>query len=122
MPKTPPRWQEVSYPIDKEYHIQSTRSIMPKTPLRWQEVAAGPVVLSEKGAVATRGGAVVTRSGRFHSSGDPWRGGWSLTTTGALLTEGRHYWEVELLSSGRGRLSLSISCYFIRASLIFIRC
>jgi hypothetical protein len=91
---------------------------MPKTPLRWQEVAAGPVVLSEKGAVATRGGAVVTRSGRYCAVA----GGWSLATTGALLTEGRHYWEVELLSSGGGRLSLSISCYFIRASLIFIRC
>jgi hypothetical protein len=49
--------------------------------------------------------------------------GFSLTTTGVVLTEGKHYWEVELLSEGsEGRLNKSIDCYFIRAPLISIRC
>jgi hypothetical protein len=51
------------------------------SPLLWRTFAAGRVVLSEEGAVAT------------HKSRK-----WSLTTTGIDLTEGKHYWEVEMLS------------------------
>jgi hypothetical protein len=54
-----------------------------ETPLLWRTVAEGFVTLSEGGAVATQ-----------HTIDDEW----SLTTTGTELTEGRHYWEVELLS------------------------
>jgi hypothetical protein len=54
-----------------------------ETPLLWQTFAEGSVTLSE-------GGAVVTQ----HTVNEEC----SLTTTGTELTEGRHYWEVELLS------------------------
>jgi hypothetical protein len=50
--------------------------------LLWRTYAEDLVLLSEGGAVAT------------HTLG----GNWSLTTTGTELTEGKHYWEVELLS------------------------
>jgi hypothetical protein len=50
--------------------------------LLWQTYAADRVLLSEGGAVATQ---IID-------------GAWSLTTTGTELTEGKHYWEVELLS------------------------
>jgi hypothetical protein len=50
--------------------------------LVWQTFAEDRVVLSE-------GGAVVTHNAETK---------WSLTTSGVVLTEGRHYWEVELLS------------------------
>jgi hypothetical protein len=55
-----------------------------ETPLLWRTFAEGRVTLSEGGAVATQ-----------HTSNNEN----SLTTTGTELTEGRHYWEVELLSS-----------------------
>jgi hypothetical protein len=45
--------------------------------------AEGLVVLSEEGAVATQ----ITEAGCQDT----------LTTTGVELTEGKHYWEVELL-------------------------
>jgi hypothetical protein len=48
----------------------------------WRTYAEDRVSLSEGGAVATQ---TLARS-------------WSLTTTGTELTEGKHYWEVELLS------------------------
>jgi hypothetical protein len=63
-----------------------------ETPLLWRTVAEGRVTLSEGGAVATK-------------TAD----GWSLTTTGTELTEGRHYWEVELLSKIKGALFIGIS-------------
>jgi hypothetical protein len=51
------------------------------SPLLWRTFAADRVLLSEEGAVATQ---------KIK--------GWSLTTTGIELTEGKHYWEVEMLS------------------------
>jgi hypothetical protein len=48
----------------------------------WRTYAEDRVSLSEGGAVATQALG----------------GSWSLTTTGTELTEGKHYWEVELLS------------------------
>jgi hypothetical protein len=51
-------------------------------PLLWRTFAANRVTLTEDGAVAT------------HTM----RNTYSLTTTGTELTEGKHYWEVELLS------------------------
>jgi hypothetical protein len=51
-------------------------------PLLWRTFPADRVTLSEDGAVATH---------NVHGRN-------SLTTTGTELTEGKHYWEVELLS------------------------
>jgi hypothetical protein len=65
-----------------------------ETPLLWRTVAEGRVTLSEGGAVATQ-----------HTSNDEW----SLTTTGTELTEGRHYWEVELLSQNMDGIVVGIS-------------
>jgi hypothetical protein len=62
------------------------------TPLLWRTFAEGHVTLSEGGAVATQ-----------HTVDDEW----SLTTTGTELTEGRHYWEVELLSKDVGFVGIS---------------
>jgi hypothetical protein len=53
-----------------------------ETLLLWRTFAEARVSLSDGGAVATQ------TLGR----------NWSLTTTGTELTEGKHYWEVELLS------------------------
>jgi hypothetical protein len=50
------------------------------SPLLWRTFAADRVLLSEEGAVATQ---------KIK--------GWSLTTTGIELTEGKHHWEVEML-------------------------
>jgi hypothetical protein len=55
-----------------------------ETPLLWRTFAEGSVTLSEGGAVATQHTYV-----------------WSLATTGTELTEGRYYWEVELLSESK---------------------
>jgi hypothetical protein len=54
-------------------------------PLAWRTFAEGRVALSEEGAVATQ---ITEEDGEDYS----------LTTTGVELTEGKHYWEVELLS------------------------
>jgi hypothetical protein len=51
------------------------------SPLLWRTFAADRVLLSEEEAVATQ---IIE--------------GWSLTTSGMELTEGKHYWEVEMLS------------------------
>jgi hypothetical protein len=51
-----------------------------ESPLLWRTFPADRITLSEDGAVATQ------------SMND-----YSLTTTGIELTEGKHYWEVELL-------------------------
>jgi hypothetical protein len=59
------------------------------------------VALSEEGAVATQ----------ITDEED------SLTTTGVELTEGKHYWEVELLSEDGGEI-VDIGCYFILISYI----
>jgi uncharacterized membrane protein YkoI len=56
-------------------------------PLVWRTFAEGRVVLSEEGAVATQ----IAEVGGEEEAG-------SLTTTGVELTEGKHYWEVELVS------------------------
>jgi hypothetical protein len=56
--------------------------------LLWRLDPADRVTMSEGGAVATL------------TTGE----GWSLTTTETELTEGKHYWEVELLSKNLGIL------------------
>jgi hypothetical protein len=64
------------------------------SPLLWRTFPADRVTLSEDGAVATQTLQEVT---------------FSLTTTGIELTEGKHYWEVELLLQ-------NVSCIFIGIS------
>jgi hypothetical protein len=61
--------------------------------LLWRAFAADRITLSEGGAVAT------------HTMNDEW----SLTTTEIELTEGRHYWEVELLSEKVASILVGIS-------------
>jgi hypothetical protein len=63
-------------------------------PLVWRTFAEGHVALSEEGAVAAR----VTAHKHL------------VATTGVELTEGKHYWEVELLSENRGEI-VDIGCY-----------
>ena len=65
-------------------------------PLVWRTFAEGCVVLSEEGAVATQ----ITEEGQE-----------TLTTTGVELTEGKHYWEVELLSEDSEGGIVDIDCY-----------
>jgi hypothetical protein len=67
-------------------------------PLLWRTFPADRVTLSEDGAVATH---TVPYSFATHN--------FSLTTIGTELTEGRHYWEVELLSKDVGQLFIGIS-------------
>jgi hypothetical protein len=62
-------------------------------PLLWRTFAADRVKLSEGRAVATQ-------------TGREWQ---SLTTTGIELTEGKHYWEVELLSENAYNTFIGIS-------------
>jgi hypothetical protein len=64
-------------------------------PLVWRTFAEGRVALSEEGAVATQIAE---------------RGIDALATTGVELIEGRHYWEVELLSVSIGEI-VDIDCY-----------
>jgi hypothetical protein len=59
-------------------------------PLVWRTFAEGLVALSEEGAVSTQ----ITEEDEDEGSLT------TLTTTGVELTEGKHYWEVELLGSG----------------------
>jgi hypothetical protein len=59
----------------------------------WQTFAEGHVTLTEGGAVATQ-----TQGGYY-----------TLTTTGTELTEGKHYWEVELLSRNMSGIFIGIS-------------
>jgi hypothetical protein len=58
----------------------------------WRTFPEDRATLSEGGAVATQ--AV---------------GGWSLTTTETELTEGKHYWEVKLLSEDVDTIFIGIS-------------
>jgi hypothetical protein len=66
-----------------------------ESPLLWRTFPADRTTLSEGGAVAT------------HTAQGPGR--FSLTTTGTELTEGRHYWEVELLSKDLSNTLIGIS-------------
>jgi hypothetical protein len=59
----------------------------------WRTFAEECVTLSEGGAVAT------CTQGAYHT----------LTTTGTELTEGKHYWEVELLSEKKTCIFIGIS-------------
>jgi hypothetical protein len=61
--------------------------------LLWQTFPAGRITLSEGGAVATQ---TVDEE-------------WSLTTTETGFTEGKHYWEVELLSERVNGILVGIS-------------
>jgi hypothetical protein len=65
-------------------------------PLVWRTFAEGRVALSEGGAVATQIADDVEDT---------------LTTTGVELTEGKHYWEVELLSEASGGGLVDMVCY-----------
>jgi hypothetical protein len=62
-------------------------------PLLWRTFPADRVTLSE-------GGAVATQTTEYKHS---------LTTTGIELTEGKHYWEVELLSENVDIIFIGIS-------------
>jgi hypothetical protein len=68
------------------------RPIHQEPPLLWRTFSEDLVILSEGGAVATQT-----------------VGGWSLTTTEIDLTEGKHYWEVELVSGDVGTINIGIS-------------
>jgi hypothetical protein len=74
-------------PLDDESMLLADGAIVAmavkESPLLWRTFAADHITLSE-------GGAVATQTGERNLS---------LTTTGIELTEGKHYWEVELLSS-----------------------
>jgi hypothetical protein len=59
----------------------------------WRSFPADDVTLSEGGAVATQ------------TTDEEWL----LTTTETELTEGKHYWEVELLSEDVGAIHIGIS-------------
>ena len=61
----------------------------------WRSFPADRVLLSE-------GGAVATHTHNTHTE-------WSLTTTEIELTEGKHYWEVELLSEDMDSITIGIS-------------
>jgi hypothetical protein len=61
--------------------------------LLWRTFPADRVTLSEGGALATQ--ALSQRD--------------SLTTSGTEITEGKHYWEVELLSERMGLMFIGIS-------------
>jgi hypothetical protein len=69
-----------------------TRAFPQEPLLVWRTFAEGGVTLSEGGAVATQ---------RWDS--------YTLTTTGTELTEGTHYWEVELLSEEVRCIMIGIS-------------
>jgi hypothetical protein len=62
-------------------------------PLLWRTFPEEHVTLSEEGAVATA-------KAQYEST---------LTTTGIELTEGKHYWEVELLSENVDSIGIGIS-------------
>jgi hypothetical protein len=68
-------------------------------PFVWRTFAEGSVALSEERAVATQIG-----KGNYDEIG-------SLATTGVELTEGKHYWEVELLSGSSNGEIVDTCCY-----------
>jgi hypothetical protein len=72
-----------------------------ESPLLWRTFPEDRVTLSEGGAVATHTGDEFAED----RGDDPF----TLTTTETELTEGRHYWEVELLSERVEMLFVGIS-------------
>jgi hypothetical protein len=66
-----------------------------ESPLLWRTFPADRITLSG-------GGAVVTHKQRIDYAS-------TLATTGIELTEGKHYWEVELLSKSVGYIMIGIS-------------
>jgi hypothetical protein len=68
-------------------------------PLVWRTFAEDRVALSEEGSVATQIAEAENIADAF-----------SWTTTGVELTEGKHYWEVELLSESTCEL-VDTYCY-----------
>jgi hypothetical protein len=66
-----------------------------ESPLLWRTFAEEHVMLSEEGAVVTQTAITYRLS--------------TLATTGIVLTEGRHYWEVELLSQDVNSIYIGIS-------------
>jgi hypothetical protein len=84
-------------PLDDESMLLQDGAIVAmavkESPLFWRTFAADRVTLSEGGAVARHNLA-------FEQS---------LTSTGIELTEGQHYWEVELLSRSVGNMMIGIS-------------
>jgi hypothetical protein len=84
-------------PLDDESMLLGDGEIVAmavkELPLLWQTFPADRVTLSEGGAVATQ-----TVDYKI-----------SLTTTGIEITEGKHYWEVELLSQSVDYIHIGIS-------------
>jgi hypothetical protein len=74
-----------------------------ETLLLWRKFAEGRVTLSEGGAVATH---TLSNECTLTTTGTDYL---SLITTGTELTEGRHYWEVELLSESMSYIFVGIS-------------
>jgi hypothetical protein len=97
-------------PLDDESMLLAGGEIVAmavkESPLLWRTFAADRVTLSE-------GGAVATQTGNNQES---------LTTTGIEITEGKHYWEMELLSKNVAGIFIGISrpnldptgCYYSR--------
>jgi hypothetical protein len=98
-------------PLDDESMLLADGEIVAmavkESPLLWRTFPADRVTLSE-------GGAVATQTVGYEQS---------LTTTGIELTEGKHYWEIELLSESMHSIFIGISrpnldptgCYYSRA-------
>jgi hypothetical protein len=84
-------------PLDDESMLLGDGEIVAmavkELPLLWRTFPADRITLSE-------GGAVATQTLNDHQS---------LTSTGTELTEGKHYWEVELLSEHVGYIYIGIS-------------
>jgi hypothetical protein len=70
-----------------------TMAVKEEEPLLWRTFAAGRVTLSMEGAVAKQTSDYL----------------WSLTTTGVELSEGKHYWEMELQTENVGFVLFGIS-------------
>jgi hypothetical protein len=75
-------------------------------PFVWRTFSEARVALSEEGAVATQ----ITEEEELEDEDEDEEDTDSLTTTGVELTEGKHYWEVELLSECHGEI-VDIDCY-----------
>jgi hypothetical protein len=84
-------------PLDDESMMLADGEIVAmavkESPLLWRTFPADRITLSEGGAVATQ----------------TWNDHRSLTTTGIEITEGKHYWEVELLLENVGYIYIGIS-------------
>jgi hypothetical protein len=84
-------------PLDDESMLLADGAIVAmavkELPFLWRTCPADRVTLSEGGVVATQTAAIEE----------------SLTTTGIAITEGTHYWEVELLSKNVANINIGIS-------------